>query len=145
MLKRTWGVRPDETGTVSREALIGALVDAATMLDLAGGYLEVAVGRAPTDIPDEMVMTGVLINWKSRASGVNEPEQAVSVTPQEPQHPHDREVLEAVKAGAEIRVEAGSTVSVEQPGVEPTEKNPDGFDYSKLAEEDVENEPVAAR
>lgn len=145
MLKRTWGVRPDETGTVSREALIGALVDAATMLDLAGGYLEVAVGRAPTDIPDEMVMTGVLINWKSRASGVNEPEQAVSVTPQEQPAPAPREAEIVVEVGSIDPEDPTPFSTRQQPAVEPTEDNPDGFDYDKLAEEDVENEPVAAR
>lgn len=134
--------------------LIEAFVDAATMLDIAGGALQVVVGREKTGVPNEMVMTGALLEWRDRTDAKPQAEAAVQVTSQveraeaaaDAAHDqlveyhskiaakHDREVVEAVKAGAEVRVEAGS--------VAPEKDPDDGFDFSQLEEEDVE-EPVA--
>jgi hypothetical protein len=127
-VKRSWAVRPDETGTVSREALIGAMIDGATLLDIAGGVLSVVVGRAPTDVPGEMVMTGALLEWKDRTDARSQPEAPVAVTP-EPRREPEPEVL----------AEPEADVDPVAPDVDPS----DGFDYSTLEEEDVD-EPVRA-
>lgn len=142
-MKRYWGVRPDETGTISRDALIAAMIDGATMLDIAGGVLEVVVGRAATDMPGEMVMTGAAFCWKDRTDATASPEKAVKVTPPEPK----TEVEPESPLGEPVEVEA---VTLERPDgsavrLTPSEDNPDGFDYAKLEEEDVEDEPVGAR
>lgn len=136
-MKRTWGVRPDETGTISREALIGALVDGATMLDIAGGCLQVVVGRAPTDMPGEMVMTGAAITWQDRTDATASPERPASVTPEQ------APVVEQPEPETKVAAVSGAIATA--PLVEPTEDNPDGFDYDKLADEDIEDQPVAAR
>jgi hypothetical protein len=141
-VKRSWAVRPDETGTVSREALIGALVDGATMLDLAGGVLEVVVGRAPTDVPGEMVMTGALLQWKDRTDAKPQPEATVAVTPQPKPAPEPQPLTadEYDALGRQAAEERDEIAAAERPDdVDPA----DGFDYSKLEEEDVD-EPVTA-
>jgi hypothetical protein len=146
-VQRKWAVRPDETGTVSREALYQAFADAATLLDLAGGCLEVVVGRAPTNVPGEMVMTGALLCWKDRTDARPQAEVAQAIVPDHPERvaKMDR-VTETLmngeqEAGAydEIRVEAGSMVPEDGDLIDPA----DGFDYTKLEAEDIENEPAA--
>lgn len=124
-MKRGWAVRPDESGTVSREALIGALIDGATMLDLAGGVLSVVVNRAPTGFPGEMVTTLALVEWKDRTDAREHPETEVAV-PSEP------------------RREPAPAPADPEPEPEGDEVDPaDGFDYSRLQEEDVD-EPLTA-
>jgi hypothetical protein len=49
-------VLPDETGTVSQEALIQALIEAASWLDFATGF------------PGEMVTRSASVEWRSSAS-----------------------------------------------------------------------------
>lgn len=135
MAKRTWGVRPDETGTVSRDALIAALIDGATMLDIAGGCLEVVVGRAPTDMPGEMVTTGVALCWKDRTNATAAPEQSVTVTPAEA---HTEIEVDDAELGEDI------LASPIAQAVAPTPENPDGFDYSAMPDEDLDESTVPA-
>jgi hypothetical protein len=145
-VQRKWAVRPDETGTVSREALYQAFADAATLLDLAGGCLEVVVGRAPTNVPGEMVMTGALLCWKDRTDAKPQAEVAQAVVPAPPVEFEPPKVVNT-ETGEEFQVTATPGVGMSYP-LEPPEDDPlidpaDGFDYTKLEAEDVENEPAA--
>lgn len=142
-MQRRWQVQPDETGTISREALIGALIDGAVMLDIAGGVLNVVVGRAPTNLNGEMVMTGAVLQWQDRTDAKPQAEAPVTVASRvavEHAEGEFREVAQALEDGAEVRVEAGSTRPA-APAVDGT----DGFDYSKLEDEDIEPAPELAR
>jgi hypothetical protein len=134
---RRWQVPPDESGTMSREALISALIDASALLDIAGGTLSVVVGRQPTNLPGEMVMTGAVLEWRDRTDAKPQPEAPSTV--------HTGEVVEV--RGPE------RTLVVDEPAepeagfkYEPeaaTDDNPDGFDHDKLKAEDIEEpEPV---
>lgn len=147
---RSWAVRPDARGVVTREMLIEAFVDAATMLDIAGGALQVVVGRTKTDVPNEMVMTGAVLEWRDRTDAKPQAEVAASVTPQpEPLEQVQREAIEV----AEERIDLGKDKRDREANlkgqilrgdpVNPPAPDPaDGFDFSKLEEEDVEGEPV---
>lgn len=120
-------VFPDESGTVSREALLEAMISAADFLDFAGGALSVVVQRAPTSLPGEMVTVGAVVEWRHDARVTPRPEQFEQPTPQaEMPQPQAEEIgeRELEPAGPEI---------------DPA----DGFDYSKLVEEDID-EPVSA-
>jgi hypothetical protein len=146
-VQRPWAVRPDqENGVLSREALIAALVDAATMLDIAGGCLEVVVGRAPTDVPGEMVMTGAMLCWKDRTDAKPQREPEVQVTPEpEPIRPHRRSSARPIVAAADADEDgrAGGAVGDADDGanVDPD----DGFNYTAMPEEDIEDAPQAVR
>lgn len=115
---RRWQIEPDdEAGVMSRQALVNALVDGATMLDIAGGTLSVVVGRAATTLPGEMVMTGAVLEWRDRTDAKPQPEQAFSVTP-EPEP-------------------AATTATPDEPAQD--------IDYAELPEEDLdEAEPARA-
>jgi hypothetical protein len=120
-------VLPDETGTVSQEALIQALIEAASWLDFAGGGLVVLTTRAPTDWAGEMVTRHVSIEWRSSASAnPASPAQFEQVVAPEPVPPPE-------------------PVSPDSPGVRvpaslADEDNPDGFEFDKLEAEDIEPE-----
>jgi hypothetical protein len=124
-MQRRWQVQPNGTGVLSREQLIEALIDGAAILDIAGGVLSCVVGRAPTNLPGEMVMTGAVLEWKDRTDAKPQPEPAATVTesaadPDPEAIPGQLTVDDALETG-----------------------EPDGFDYSKLEAEDVEEaEPV---
>lgn len=122
---------------MSREALIGALIDASALLDIAGGTLSVVVGRQPTNLPGEMVMTGAVLEWRDRTDAKAQPEAPSTVTvaaeqPDVASEPYPEPDAEPeVAALAEVRSEAD-------------DDNPDGFDYQRLEAEDIE-EPEPAR
>jgi hypothetical protein len=122
-MQRRWQVQPNGTGVLSREQLIEALIDGAAILDIAGGVLTCVVGRAPTNLPGEMVMTGAVLEWKDRTDAKPQPEATGHVT----------ETPAADPMAGQLTVDDA---------LEQTE--PDGFDYSKLPAEDVE-EPQPAR
>lgn len=128
-MQRTWQIHPDQPGQMSREALIGALIDGAALLDIAGGVLSVMVGRAPTDLPGEMVMTTAILEWRDRTDAKAQPERPSTVPTT------TAETDEFLPASESIAAEAEADAN---------DANPDGFDYSRLAEEDVE-EPELAR
>lgn len=141
-MQRPWAVRPDQGDVLSREALISALIDAATMLDIAGGCLEVVVGRMPTGVPGEMVMTGAMLCWRDRTDAKPQAEQAVQVVPApveqmvadaEPKLPLTEDEKEAILA--EAREQIGDSAMIDPD---------DGFDYSKLPDEDLDESPVPA-
>jgi hypothetical protein len=144
---RRWQVHPDETGIVSREALISAFIDAAALLDIAGGALTVVTGRAPTGLPGEMVTTGVMLEWRDRTDAKPQPEapSTVTTTP--------KATGEMVGAGeVEGLIEAQDAYNAEteagfkyQPEAAAPAAEPDGFDYSKLEDEDVEEAAEVTR
>jgi hypothetical protein len=128
-------VFPDESGTVSREALLEAMIDCATFLDFAGGTLSVVVQRAPTVLPGEMVTVGAVVEWRHDARVQPRPEQFEQPTA-EAQHVEDQRNAALMEADPETAALAGIATP-------DGEDNPDGFDYSKLAPEDID-EPVSA-
>ena len=144
-MQRPWAVRPDqENGVLSREALIAALVDAATMLDIAGGCLEVVVGRAPTDVPGEMVMTGAMLCWKDRTDAKPQREPEVQVTPEfDPRAAGQN----AVEKHADALQRLGTDDDFRDPPVDDgANVDPDdGFNYTAMPEEDIEDAPQAVR
>lgn len=153
-MQRKWAVPPDQGEVMSREALISALVDGATILDIAGGCLEVVVGRVPTQVAGEMVMNGAILCWRDRTDAKPQAEVAHTVVPE------TGTATEAVLMQAQREREAAASVALDgdtqfDPQAEaeareeandvPANIDPDdGFDYSTLAEEDVD-EPVTAR
>jgi hypothetical protein len=145
-VQRPWAVRPDqENGVLSREALIAALVDAATMLDIAGGCLEVVVGRAATDVPGEMVMTGAMLCWKDRTDAKPQREPEVQVTPApEPIRLTD-EAREAIVAVAPTPEEGELEVAQFEREANENVDPDDGFRYDQMPEEDIEDAPQAVR
>jgi hypothetical protein len=145
-VQRPWAVRPDqENGVLSREALIAALVDAATMLDIAGGCLEVVVGRAPTDVPGEMVMTGAMLCWRDRTDAKPTSERAVTVVPEpEPIRLTD-EAREAIVAAAPTPEEGELEVAQFEREANENVDPDDGFNYTAMPEEDIEDAPQAVR
>jgi hypothetical protein len=145
-VKRMRYLRPDETGTVSREALIDAVVEQAAWLDFAGGCLEVVVNRAPTGMPGEMVTTGVGICWKDRTDARPQPEKETAFVPETPSVEFEAPKVVNTETGEEFKVTAtpgvGMSYPLEQPEEDPLVDPADGFDYTKLEAEDIENEPA---
>lgn len=141
-MQRRWQVQPDETGTISREALIGALIDGAVMLDIAGGVLNVVVGRAPTNLHGEMLMTGAVLQWQDRTDAKPQAEAPVSVTREAQPASRDHDAAEET-AHLRTHTEAGPIRT--EPPAAPAVDGSDGFDYSKLEDEDIEPAPELAR
>jgi hypothetical protein len=112
-------VLPDETGTVSQEALIQALIEAASWLDFAGGCLLVVTDREATGFPGEMVTRSASVEWRSSAS-------ANPASPAQFERP-----------AAEPMV---PSLPVPEPTPLADDDNPDGFEFDKLEPEDVEPE-----
>lgn len=127
---------------VSREAMMEALADAAAVLDMTGGGLYVMTKRHPTDTPNEMVTTGLLIQWQDRTDAKAAPESA--------------DPLPGLPEFDEIRVEAGTTapqeetLPLEDAGLQEAaaahaDDVDDGLDPSTLEEEDVSSIPESVR
>lgn len=141
-MQRTWAIRPDETGLVSREALISAFIDAAALLDIAGGTLSVVTGRTPTNVPGEMALNGVVLTWMDRTNAKPQPEAPSTVTTASDYLGESDRVVNT-RTGEELTV---TKVGPEDGfKYEPTEENPDGFDHDRLEEEDVEEAPEVVR
>lgn len=131
---RRWRVWPDGEAVigdevvpvVSRQAMVEAIMDGESFLARSGGVLTVMVGRKRTAFEGEAVTTGAVVEWKPSARAVQpDPEPESDVLPQTEPPENDR-VVDG-QTGEEFHVEA-----VEQPSAEP-----DGFDTSRLEEEDV--------
>lgn len=123
MAVRRWGVRPDEYGEVTQDALAAAMVEAAVVLSKCGGVITVLVHRQPTEIPGEMVTVGALLEWKDRTDAKAQPEQPSA--PAETDEPLESDEPAAV-------------------AVDPT-PNPDGFAVEDMPDEDVSAIPVGLR
>lgn len=138
-------VHPDETGVVTQEALIQALIEAASWLDFAGGMLEVVTARQPTGFPGEMVTTGAAIEWRDRTDARPQPEPTSTIpSAQLRPEPASNDQPNPEQAPLARLAEDDATLGALDGGV-PTEDNPDGFDYGQLDAEDVEAEPEVAR
>ena len=129
-MQRRWQVQPDPTGILSREALIEALIDGAAILDIAGGTLSVVVGRTPTNLPGEMVMTGAILEWRDRTDAKPQPEVPAPI-------PGQTTLDEQLEAAPEPAPEPEPEVTLNG------DAEPDGFDYSKLEAEDIEETATA--
>lgn len=89
MAVRLWQVHPDHevqtsqgpVAAVSRQAIDQAFLDGATLVDKAGGVFTVICGRHPTDLPGEMVTTGLICEWKDRTDAKAAPEPRADVLP----------------------------------------------------------------
>jgi hypothetical protein len=148
-VQRKWAVRPDETGTVSREALYQAFADAAAGLTwrwLPGGR------RRPGahGVPGEMVMTGALLCWKDRTDAKPQAEVAQAVVPEPPVERVEppKVVTRDGRGRSRSRPRPASACPPPRPDGDliddPLDYDPaDGFDYTKLEAEDIENEPAA--
>lgn len=139
---RRWAVHPDTTvithaygeiPCVSRQAMVEAIMDGEAFLARTGGMLVVTVGRQPTDLPGEAVTTHAVVEWRDSARAVLEEERPTQVLP-EPEPP------EPVEERDEALVEG-----MQQAAVAHVPAEPDGFDRSKLEEEDVSSLPESVR
>jgi hypothetical protein len=106
---------------VSMEAQAQAVLDGLTAQNRLGGYLAIQSERAPTEVPGEMVTTFLLVTWQDRTDAKPQPE------------------VQAPIPGQTTVDEQLAAVEAPDPAAEP-----DGFDYSKLEAEDVE-EPQTSR
>lgn len=87
MAIRARAVRPDavlETADgqqiphVTDEAFYRAVMDAATVVALAGGEFRVVVQRAPTEFANESVTVAALVEWRNHASAKPQTEPHVT-------------------------------------------------------------------
>jgi hypothetical protein len=106
---------------VSMEAQAQAVLDGLTAQNRLGGYLAIQSERAPTEVPGEMVTTFLLVTWQDRTDAKPQPE------------------VQAPIPGQTTVDEQLAATEAPDPAAEP-----DGFDYSKLEAEDVE-EPQTSR
>lgn len=169
-------VYPDATGVVTREALLEAMIDAATFLDFAGGVLSVVTQRQSTGLPGEMVTVHAIVEWRHDARVEPKPqqfEQAPSIDLGQDKRDREANLKQQIVgvgmlADFEIKPDAGSMTQfdpeaealaniAEATGASDEDARTalaaqaraadvdpaDGFDYSQLDEEDVE-EPVPA-
>lgn len=59
---------------VTQDDLIKAMVDAAVVVDRAGGCIALTVMRVPTGVPNEMLTTRALVSWQDRTNAKPQPE-----------------------------------------------------------------------
>jgi hypothetical protein len=131
-MKRVWVVRPDpETGMVSREELVQALMDGEATCWVAGGTLSMVTYRQPTGVPGEMVTVAVGFEWKDRTDAKAQPEDPADALPFE----HEPEPAAVPVPAEEPEATAEGLPAVPQ----------DGIDEAELPEEDVSEIPVALR
>jgi hypothetical protein len=123
---------------VPREALLAAMYDAATILDIMGGVISVVTARHPTDLEGEMVTTGAVVEWRQMVKTKARPENFEQAT-ELPSTPApdltDREEEALIRDLPDPEVAALAEVRSEEP---------DGLDYGALPEEDdsAVEEPV---
>jgi hypothetical protein len=138
-MKRTWLVRADmDDGTVSREAILAALMDGEAMLARAGGVLTVIVQREPTRVPMESVTTAAIFEWK------HHPEARPNVEHYQRLVPDEEELLPADPDPDVLEDHLEHLAREERLGEALTD-NPDGFPMETLEEEDVDSIPQGAR
>jgi hypothetical protein len=64
---------------VTDEAYFNALLAVAQVQAVAGGIVTAVVQRAPTGIPNEMVTTSALVEWRDRTDAKPQPERSVTI------------------------------------------------------------------
>lgn len=70
-----------EIPVVSEEQYLAQLVDLGRFQLFAGGVVSALVQRAPTDLPNEMVTVGAVLEWKDRTDAKSQPEPAAEPAP----------------------------------------------------------------
>ena len=68
---------------VTQDDLIKAMVDAAVVVDRAGGCIALTVMRVPTGVPNEMLTTRALVSWQDRTNAKPQPEPSALTQPAE--------------------------------------------------------------
>lgn len=66
---------------VTDEAYFNALLAVAQVQAVAGGIVTAVVQRSATGIPNEMVTTSALIEWRDRTDAKPQPERSVTIDP----------------------------------------------------------------
>jgi hypothetical protein len=138
MAIRSWLVRPDREiltdlgvlAVVSREALVEGILDAVSLIDRAGGGFTVYASRAATGVPNEMVTTAVMVEWRDRTDAKAQPERPSEYAPATYPDGTTDETTEALDVIADAAA---------------ARRPPDGFDESALEEEDLSEVPEGAR
>jgi hypothetical protein len=117
---RTYG----EVAIVSDRVFLETAMAFAQLQTIAGGVVTQIVDRHPTDVPQEMVTTFAVFEWKDRTDAKAQPEAQTGVAmPAALDDPTPGELEEALEAEAE----------------------PDGLDPESLAEEDMDAIPAGQR
>lgn len=92
MAVRSWRVGPDEirqlssgeqVGVLSRQGQLNAIADAVTACDRLGGTIGVLYGRERTGFENEMVTTGIIVNWQDRTDARPQREEPIAFEPVE--------------------------------------------------------------
>lgn len=132
---------------ISAKALDEMMLDLAAMLRFAGGNIQAAVTRHPTDFPGEMVTIHAAFEWKDHTRAGDQPER--SATPADLDTARERLQQEWVplpdmqeEPAPEDDPEYEPEPSFE---VEQSEPTPDGLDYTELPEEDLDAIPAEQR
>jgi hypothetical protein len=143
---RTRRVQPDEVIAtadggemyrVSREALMEAVADFVVLQDVAGGVFSCVVVRNPTGVPNEMVTTDAVLEWRDRTNAKPQPEASAPAQPAPAPEPEP--------ITSDITQEDLETLRVDPPQEETLPLEPDGFNRSALEEEDESSIPAGAR
>jgi hypothetical protein len=133
---------------VSDPGFIDAVVGAAQTQALAGGVLTILVDRHPTDLEGEMVTTMAVIEWKDRTDAKPQPEPTTGMRAEPTAGPAltqgDPASMERVREALGKSEAGGSDPGIEEAAAAHADE-PDGFDRSKLEEEDVDSVPEHAR
>lgn len=115
---------------VSKQALEEAMLEAAAVLRVAGGVLNVVVGRERTDLEHEMVVNGAVLRWGDRTDAKASREQPMSATG-ETSSPNVEQALQTVLARANALDPAlahhlltGEGLELEGEGSEPDPEPP---------------------
>ena len=119
---------------VSDDAFLGAVLQAAQVQILAGGYLSSAVQRHPTDAEHEMVTVGAVIEWRDRTDARPQPERAAPL-PAQTAAPEP-----APEPEPSMRDEDDAAVAAEL-----DDRINDGLDPASLEDEDLESIPAQLR
>lgn len=142
-MQRKWYVwAHPETGAVEREDLIGALLDAAAILDRIGGVISVVQERRPTGAPGEMRSVVTVVEWKDRTDAKPQPEETVAVAPAvDPTEPEPMPEPDG-ETGGEVAEPRAWTPFDGTPEPDPIG---DGLDPATLEDEDLSSVPEHAR
>jgi hypothetical protein len=109
--------------------------------------LSVVTQRQPTGLPGEMVTVGAIVEWRHDARVEPKPQQfeAPSIDLGKDKRDREANLKQQIVGGMFAQPDAGAEAMLDDEVTPlPADVDPaDGFDYSQLDEEDVE-EPVAA-
>lgn len=138
---RTYGEIP----CVSDERFYAAVMEAAGLVALAGGVMQVIVERHPTDLEHERITTRAVVEWKDRTDARPQAEPAAPALPAPVETPR------VAAGGLELQHAGDALVAATEAGLQEAraahveEDSLDGFKYEELDEEDLSSIPEHAR